>query len=182
MITAKSLLVYFLQLIGLQGIFGTDIDVSKFDQAEVYCMAKNIYYEAKGEDIQGQFAVAHVTLNRTRDQRFPDTICEVVKQSAVSRATNRVVCAFSWWCERDKKEVHILNKDGTINQQALEQFQVAVMVAVAAMSGTVNDNTKGATHFHNPHISQPAWRNEMRLTLRWGNHDFYRMPGAAQPR
>jgi spore germination cell wall hydrolase CwlJ-like protein len=47
---------------------------------EEKCLAMSIYYEARGESAEGQYAVADVVLNRVDDQRFPDTICDVIKQ------------------------------------------------------------------------------------------------------
>lgn len=55
-----------------------------------FCLAKNIYHEARGEDIIGQYAVAQVTLNRVLSPRYPNTICEVVMQPfQFSWANNR---------------------------------------------------------------------------------------------
>lgn len=175
MITAKILLAYLLQSTDISGL---SIDTTQIDPQEVYCLAENIYYEARNEDIRGQFAVASVTLNRTKDVRFPKTVCGVVQQSARSRITNRLVCAFSWYCENDKKgkEIPVKNKDGSINQAVVDQFQIASIVAITVLSGDVEDNTKGATHFHNPFTSNPAWRFELTKTMRVGNHDFYRLP------
>ncbi len=174
MITAKLLLVYLLQT---SNVVGVDVDTSKVDPEQAFCLAENIYYESRNEDIQGQFAVASVTLNRANDPRFPKTVCEVVKQSAISRISKKIVCAFSWYCENDKrgKEIPVKNKDGTINQQVVDQFQVASIVAITILAGEVQDNTHGATHFHNPHTSHPAWRFELQKTMRVGNHDFYKL-------
>lgn len=175
MITAKLLLSYLLQTASAIGI---NADTSKVDLEQAYCLAQNIYYEARSEDIKGQFAVASVTLNRANDPRFPNTICGVVKQSAFSRISNRIVCQFSWYCDADKKgkEIPVRNKDGSVNQVVVDQFQVASIVAITVLSGSVEDNTNGATHFHNPQISQPEWRNNLQKTLRVGNHDFYKLP------
>ena len=173
MITAKILLAYLLHSVSIAGL---PVDTTQIDPQEVYCMAENIYYEARNEDIRGQFAVASVTLNRTKDARFPSTVCGVVQQSARSKITDRLVCAFSWYCENDKKgrEIPVINKDGTINQTVVDQFQVASIIAITVLGGDVKDNTKGATHFHNPFTSNPAWRHEMTKTMRVGNHDFYK--------
>lgn len=175
MITAKLLLSYLLQT---ANIVGLDVDTSKIDPAEAYCLAENIYYEARNEDIRGQFAVASVTLNRMNDSRFPNTICGVVKQTAVSRVSKKVICAFSWYCDNDRKgkEIPVKNKDGTVNQQIVDQFQVASIVAITVLSGNVEDNTKGATHFHNPNASNPPWKYELKKTASLGNHDFYKLP------
>lgn len=175
MMTAKLLLAYLLQSASVVGI---EVDTSKVDLEQAYCLAKNIYYEAKGEDIRGQFAVASVTLNRVNDSRFPTTVCEVVKQTTISNVSKKLVCQFSWYCEADKKgkEIPVRNKDGSINQHVVDQFQVASIVAITALSGTVEDNTNGATHFHNPYTSNPAWRHSLKKTMRVGNHDFYKLP------
>ncbi len=173
--TAKIILAY---LISTANIVGLDVDTSKIDPDQAFCLAENIYYEARNEDIQGQFAVASVTLNRANDARFPNTICDVVKYSAVSRTSKKLVCAFSWYCENDKKgrEIPVRNKDGTINQQIVDQFQVASIVAITVLGGEVKDNTRGATHFHNPFTSRPSWRHELTKTMSIGNHDFYKLP------
>jgi spore germination cell wall hydrolase CwlJ-like protein len=175
MLTAKFLLAYLLQTASIVGI---DVDTSKIDPEQAYCLAKNIYYEARNEDIRGQFAVASVTLNRVNDSRFPTTVCEVVKQTTIHRISKRLVCQFSWYCENDKKgkEIPVKNKDGTVNQAVVDQFQVASIVAITVLGGNVEDNTHGATHFHNPFVSQPAWRHELKKTMRVGNHDFYKLP------
>lgn len=174
MITAKILLAYLLQSADITGL---NVDTTKIDPQEAYCLAENIYYEAKSEDIRGQFAVASVTLNRTKDPRYPDSVCGVVQQATRSKISNRLVCAFSWYCENDKKgkELAIKNKDGTINQVAVDQFQVASIVAITMLGGAAEDNTKGSTHFHNPSTSSPAWRNELKKTMIIGNHAFYRL-------
>lgn len=171
MISAKLLLAYLLQTVNIVGI---NIDTSKVDIEQAFCLAENIYYESRNEDIQGQFAVASVTLNRVKDSRFPNTICGVVKQTV--KNSNKVVCAFSWYCEKDRlgREIPVRNKDGSVNQQVVDQFQVASMIAISVLGGNVKDNTQGATHFHNPNISQPAWSSELRRTVRLGNHDFYK--------
>ena len=173
MLSAKLLLAY---LLSTANIVGIDVDTSKVDPAQAYCLAENIYYEARNEEIQGQFAVASVTLNRAKDSRFPNTICEVVKQSAVSRISKRLVCAFSWYCDNNKKgkEIPVRNKDGSVNQSVVDQFQVASIVAITVLSGDIKDNTHGATYFHNPRISHPGWINEFIRTTSIGNHDFYK--------
>ena len=175
MITAKLLLAFLLQS---TSVVGLDIDTSNIDPEQAYCLAENIYYESKSEDIRGQYAVGSVTLNRVNDPRFPKTVCDVVRQANIHRVTKKLVCAFSWYCENDKKgkEIPIRNKDGTINQRVADQFQAASIVAIQILSGNVDDNTNGATHFHNPYTSNPAWKYEMKKTMRVGNHDFYRMP------
>ena len=47
---------------------------------ELYCMAQNVYFEARHESMIGKIAVAHVVMNRIESKDFPNTVCEVVKQ------------------------------------------------------------------------------------------------------
>jgi len=175
MLTAKLLLVYL-----LQAVSGADIDstIPTVDHEQAYCLAQNIFYEARNEDIQGQFAVASVTLNRAQDPRYPSTICDVVKQTSVSKVSKKVVCQFSWYCENDKKgkEIPVKNKDGSINQRIVDQFQVASMIAISVINGDVPDNTNGATHFYNPAVANPPWASELIKTKRLGNHNFHKLP------
>ena len=174
MITAKLLLVYLLTSTDVSGL--STIDTSQVDPQEAYCLAENIYYEARSEDIQGQFAVASVTLNRANNPRFPSTVCGVVKQTAKSRITDKLVCAFSWYCDNEKKgrEIPVNNRDGSINQKVADQFRRASIVAITVLAGNVKDESRGATHFHNPYTSNPAWTRDMRKTASLGNHDFYK--------
>lgn len=173
MITAKLILAYLLQSADISGL---TIDTSALDPQEVYCLAENIYYEAKSEDIKGQFAVASVTLNRTKSPRFPSSVCDVVQQSVRSHVTNKLICAFSWYCENINRgrEIPVSDKNGSINQAVVDQFRKASIVAITVLSGNATDNTRGATHFHNPSMSNPSWTNVMTKTASIGNHNFYK--------
>ena len=57
------------------------------------CLSANIYFEARSEKVDGQIAVAEVTLNRVRSDDYPDDVCSVVLQE------NSEGCQFSWWCD-----------------------------------------------------------------------------------
>ena len=56
---------------------------SQDNRPELYCLAQNIYFEAKSEPLAGQYAVADVVLNRVQDTRYPNTICEVVREGPI---------------------------------------------------------------------------------------------------
>jgi spore germination cell wall hydrolase CwlJ-like protein len=84
------------------------------------CLALNIYREAGHEPFEGKVAVAQVTINRTRDPNFPDTVCEVVYQK--NSFMGKVVCQFSWYCDN-------AHRMRPINKQAYEEsYKVAKMV------------------------------------------------------
>lgn len=107
------------------------------------CIALAIYWEARGEPISGQRAVAHVIRNRTRHPAFPSDPCAVISQRGQFRftRTRRITDHTSW--ERARQ--------------------------IAVNPGP--DLTNGATFFHAIHV-RPAWGN-LRATARIGNHVFY---------
>ena len=85
------------------------------DPTEVMCLAENMYHEAKNQGTAGWSAVASVTFNRIRDSRFPNTVCEVVKQGPTRESwktrlldipdeerkyyPRRHRWQFSWYCD-----------------------------------------------------------------------------------
>ena len=58
------------------------------------CLALAVYFEARGESIEGKAAVAHVVVNRAREAGFPDRVCDVVQQGGEQRP-----CQFAWYCD-----------------------------------------------------------------------------------
>lgn len=130
--------------------------------AELRCLQKNIYFEARGQGTSGMTAVANVTMHRTQDKRYPSTACGVVKQK--SRGT----CQFSWFCDSSKSGGPRLSKAS--ERQA---WELAGEIALKALTGTLRDLVNGATHFHNTSI-QPGWSRKLNRTARIGNHIFYR--------
>ena len=85
-------------------VFATEENFSGYSEEvfpETYCMALNIYYEARGSSMADQVAVSDVVLNRVRDTRYPNTVCEVVKQGHQDSRGNMIRnrCQFSWYCD-----------------------------------------------------------------------------------
>ena len=60
------------------------------------CLADALYFEARGESVIGQFAVAEVIVNRANSSKFPDTVCGVVNQGTNK---NRYKCQFTYMCD-----------------------------------------------------------------------------------
>ena len=63
--------------------------------AQWTCLTEALYFEARGESVAGQFAVAEVILNRVTDPRYPDTICGVVNEGT----GRRFACQFTYTCD-----------------------------------------------------------------------------------
>lgn len=135
-------------------------------QKEVRCLAHNIYFEARSESIEGQLAIAHVTLNRVESKKFPSTICGVVRQK------RNKVCQFSWWCSAKLKNHSINNQ--IPNQTIYKQIrQLAIKIVVN--SHLREDNTEGALFYHANYITKERL-GALRLvhTTTIGQHIFYR--------
>ena len=133
---------------------------------ELACMATAIYFEARGEPMVGQVAVAQVIMARVNDERYPNTICEVVKQGYYYSWNPEIPIPdkyqFSFWC--DGKPEKIKDEDA---------YFWATEVADAVMVGTLYDTTQGATHYHAYYV-QPSWSKKFTQTVRINDHIFYR--------
>jgi len=124
------------------------------------CLALNIYHEARGEPRDGQLAVAMVVMNRVNDPRFPNSVCDVVKQGGEARG-----CQFSWWCDG--------RSDRPTDRLAWAESR---RVAEAVLAGNLEDPTGGALWYHADRV-RPAWRMAIVKGPKIGSHVFY----AARP-
>lgn len=125
------------------------------------CLTQAVYYEARGEGLAGQRAVAQVVLNRVRHPAYPKTICAVVFQGA----NLRTGCQFSFTCDGSMR--------GPKNAVA---WRRARDVAARALSGEVMGEVGNATSFHTTGVA-PDWRFTMVRVTQVGNHLFYRFGG-----
>lgn len=132
---------------------------------EHFCLALNIYYEARGSNLADQAGVANVVMNRVNDRRYPGTICEVVKQGRKDANGNmlRNQCQFSWYC------------DGKSDVPADEERWIAAQMLAWQMieDGKFRGLTEGATHYHATYVN-PRWARDLQLVGRIGEHIFYR--------
>jgi len=124
------------------------------------CLTEALYFEARGEELTGQFAVAEVIMNRVASSRFPDTVCRVVHQGTGERHR----CQFSFYCDGEA-EVYS-------EKDALAQVG---KVARIILSGKPLSLTGGATHYHTKAVS-PKWSRVFLRTATIGYHHFYREP------
>lgn len=135
------------------------------------CLAQNIYFEARGEGIEGQRAVAYVTLNRVTDPKFPKSICEVVTQGA-KRSNGKPVqgaCQFSWYCD---------GKHHTIAEPNSWYVAVAVATETLLTYNRENDPTHGALFYHKVEPSKKHLKNSGVIQLaNIGQHTFYNRRG-----
>lgn len=133
---------------------GDENKIVKVDPKELSCLAKNIYHEARGEPIEGQLAVAIVTLNRVKHVDFPKDICGVVYQR------NATVCQFSWVCDKS-----LVIRD-------LTKFVQAVEVARIAIEGRESiEEISNALYYHADYVN-PGWHRKT-VVAKIGRHIFY---------
>jgi spore germination cell wall hydrolase CwlJ-like protein len=128
--------------------------------ADLTCLARNVYFEARGESITGQLAVAEVTLNRVKSKRFPDTVCGVVHEKRWDAIRKRDVGAFSW-TEFDQ-----------LSKPEGDPWERATHVAVAAYDEQESHMVPGALFYHAKRIS-PRWSRSKELVAEIGRHIFY---------
>lgn len=144
------------------GWAATPLPPSAFSAGEQKCLAEAIYYEARGESIKGQVAVAQVVLNRVRNPAYPGTICKVVYQ-------NRDwlnACQFSFACDGQRHRV-----------TEMPQWRTAQQVAKTVSSGQIwLPEVGSATHYHATYV-KPFWAPTMKKLTKIGLHVFYRTYG-----
>ena len=139
----------------------------------VVCLALNMYYEARGQGTAGLLAVSYVVLNRVKDKRFPNTICEVIKQGPVRESWKkdgtyypiRNRCQFSWYCDG--------KSDNPKNKKFYKKLLTISKALVYNIKDSFIDITDSALFYHAYYVT-PAWSKVKYRTTRIGDHIFYR--------
>jgi spore germination cell wall hydrolase CwlJ-like protein len=130
-------------------------------ESDLQCLAENIYFEARGEPLAGQYAVAEVTLNRTRAPNFPHTICAVVHEMRWDPNRRRHVADFSW------------TELGALSPDDGPAWKRAMDVANAAYDDLHDPIAPGALFYHSTRV-RPGWAKTRTEIATIGNHIFYR--------
>tara|TARA_B100001093_G_scaffold416239_1_gene406840 strand:+ start:565 stop:1209 length:645 start_codon:yes stop_codon:yes gene_type:complete len=130
-----------------------------------YCLAQALYFEARGESIQGQFAVAEVILNRMDSKNFPNSICGVVNQGSSKRHR----CQFSYMCDGQYEVV-----------REKKAFEISGKIARIMMRGAPRNLTNGATFYHSQNVL-PRWSLRFHKTASIGLHEFYTARNVISP-
>ena len=130
-------------------------------RAELRCLAENVYYEARGEPLEGQYAVAEVTMNRLRSRLFASTVCEVVHQKRYDAPRRQYVAAFSW------------TELGPLPQPRAAPWRQALDVAMAVYDDQYSPRVPNALYYHAIDVV-PSWASERRRIAQIGSHVFYR--------
>ena len=122
--------------------------------AEEDCLANAVYFEARGESLQGQLAVAEVVMNRARSGRYPTTWCGVVTQHA---------------------QFSFVHRGGIIPaaNRSSEAWRRAVAIARIAQQGSTRMLESNVLWYHANYVS-PAWGRRLARSSVIGAHIFYR--------
>ena len=123
----------------------------RYTKNDVNCLTKNIYYEARGEDHRGKYAVANVTINRLKTGYWGNSICEVVYAKK----------QFSWT---------LLKKLPVPNGQLWAESEA---IARSALEGYRVRGLDKSLFYHAIHIKDPKWVDTNHEVGQIGNHVFY---------
>ncbi len=133
-----------------------------FSRNERQCLAVGVYFEARGEPVKGQKAVAQVILNRVKNPAYPNSVCGVVYQNKWKRNA----CQFSFACDGIRDTV-----------KSKKHWRVAAKVANGAIDGKYWLRSVGSSsHYHADYV-WPRWRRSMKKMTKIGRHIFYRTYG-----
>jgi spore germination cell wall hydrolase CwlJ-like protein len=131
-------------------------------------LARTLWGEARNQGMDGMAAVANVITNRVdidlHDDKRPDWWGEGFTEVC------RKPWQFSCWNGNDPNRARLLAV--TVSDP---QFSDAMVIAAAAIGGTLRDRTNGATHYFAPAVVKPpAWTIGLRPTATIRDHVFYR--------
>ncbi|MBN8981333.1 MAG: cell wall hydrolase [Rhizobiales bacterium] len=123
------------------------------------CLTEAIYFEARGEAVRGQMAVAQVVVNRAFSGYYPNTVCGVVYQNS----NRHLACQFTFACDGIRDVV-----------KEPDMWERAKKIAQATLDGRIWLPEVGkSTHYH-AYWVRPSWVNEMKKMYKFGVHTFYR--------
>jgi spore germination cell wall hydrolase CwlJ-like protein len=123
------------------------------------CLAEAVYFEARGEAVRGQIAVAQVVLNRAFSGFYPSTVCAVVYQNK----HRHLACQFTFACD---------NVADVVREP--DMWDRARKIAKAMLDGQLwLPEVAKSTHYH-AYWVRPSWVHEMKKMYKYGVHTFYR--------
>ena len=166
--------LFFAIILGLCVFFSLKVSANEH-HSQVICLAKNMYFEARDQGTAGLLAVAGVVYNRVNDPRFPNSICEVVKQGPVRASWKRNgtyfpikhKCQFSWYCD-GKSDIP---KEKKKYQKILDIAEAIITHGPPFREGFV-DITDGALFYHADYVT-PSWAKTKHRTIEIEDHIFY---------
>jgi spore germination cell wall hydrolase CwlJ-like protein len=133
---------------------------------QLTCLAVTVYHEARGEPLVGQLAVANTVINRVHDSRWPNTICDVVKEGPTlawdKTKPIKHKCQFSYFCDGKSDtptDPVAFNQAMQVAEEAWYSYNLSL------------DISEGSTFYHSVDV-EPQWRYKHLVQI--GNHIFYK--------
>lgn len=153
-----------------------------YDAIQLDCLARNIFFEARGESAKGKEMVGFVVLERTKSPHFPNTICGVVTQANVNRHGKIIKhqCSFSWYCDGLNHSYNFSRPQ--VAKAWAQSYTIAKLIITGKLKPPAYMN--GVTHYHAKYV-YPYWardHKDYRLVARVGDHLFYRWRKANMPK
>lgn len=133
--------------------FTTPILLPIYNSEALHCLAANIYWEGRNQTDKGQLAIGLVTLNRVKDNHYPNSVCSVVKQHK----------QFSWYWDGLSDTVH----DSFAYDKALN-----IASSLLDKDNAIRDFTNGALFYHADYVN-PYWKDSVTKTIKIETHIFY---------
>jgi len=125
-------------------------------EAALLCLSLNIFHEARGEPVPGQYAVAQVTMNRAGGDQA--RVCKEVYKPK----------QFSWTHQKVRHK-----KPAKVDPDSWARAKAIARVVLA--KGMAMDLSGGANHYHATYVA-PRWATQMQRTRVIGRHIFYTTP------
>jgi len=134
-------------------------EVASYTKRELSCLAQNIFFEARGTNLEEKIRVANVTLNRVKSPKYSDNVCSVVFEPY----------QFSWTLKKHNLKA-IINS----NKAEKKAWKDSIEVARAQLDNRLPDLTKGAMFYHT-HAVSPKWSKYFKKTVKSPWHQYYAM-------
>lgn len=140
----------------------------ELDPKEFACMQTNIYYEARNEKTDTEFAaVGFSVVNRMDSKHYPSTACAVVQQKQFNKRKGRWVCMYSWFCDGKSDTPNLTNP---IERRAWER---SGEIAAQIMRKEIDNPIPGATMYHASYINPPWDYKKLIRVGTIGTHIYY---------
>lgn len=133
---------------------------------DLNCLTANIYFEARGESLQGKQAVAAVTLNRVKSKKYPKTICAVVEQRR----------QFSWVNNLNRKAMQSIKESGFKPKKPLDliAYQESEQVARTMLKVGAKHILPEQVLWYHADFVKPVWATKMQKVKVIDKHVFYK--------
>jgi len=178
-------LAAFLVLLNVTNSVAGDV----VDYKEIYCLAANSYFEARGEPFDGKIAVAQVVINRVKSNKYPSTVCKVITEGPVKESwktkkytllpfeerkfyPRRDKCQFSWFCDGKSDVIPLKRKNGKWNKTIERMWRDCVYAALLVYTNKTKDLVGKSTHYYAYNKVNPKWASSMKEHSKIGGHRF----------